>query len=1753
MAFDIANAVPVVPEDQTGTPSVKPKFNLENAVPADTPIEARTGEQSPQTKQSDRTVFTHDLGIPTSVLDFGVPGSGMSFHTALGIAEQPGAGLYAIGVQAAAGVGAGALTAAKYAGAGIQDVAKHVGVALDINEYPIGSPIKVFEDVYNTTAEGMSSHYVPLTPRGKQVTDTLGKVIGKGLDVLGDIGEAGIFTLNWGQTIEHQLTGKRFESMGIDLNALSGSIAKAAGMLFLLRGGTDLKPVIDSMPRQKGGAAAAAEDINIRPLNAAEIFASKYKAVSDAIDASKVGSLKPKPQGGAMETAYQAMNRQLDEQLGLDKNPDQSWKDKPITTKMKMVIEQLGGTEIPVSDKNMLANYYADMAKQLHEADVAQRQSNPKLPPPYVLDEPLVVDTKGNVMSKEQQAIMEDSIRRMTPSQRAEMLGIGPMGELFKGSQELSAARAKAIETGAKADEKLVRQAENALKSKWNNIFDYPKDTAKRAAALEAYIKANGNMSYNQALIMVGDRVLGRKIRSVKNQRGAIDFSEFDINANVEALKHLGEDAKQYAAAGLLARPGWEGTKELYRATHEGQSTALSHGAWVTDSPDIAKMYAEGTSGNAKGVVTSHMVDAKNVAKAHGQAYLVLEPGKPIDHIMRYREGETGTPVTFGELIANKPPQPIVSATQPRSSPRMYQPGYEFEKSITAADGKPYTLRLEHVNAGEGKHGAVKVTLQDGAGNVVGGAIATPRQPFDSLSSSGTIIKNIALDESVQKQGLAKEIYKTFAELGTDVEKTNGLTGPGQALWNSMEKAGIAKGGVVKSTLKVKPRQGGAIDFSGMEQNIPAAKQAAKDIVDKAWIVPNPNATAELVAERFKQVQADNEKGRKIISVANAKALRRAIVSPDYDLMKSLEKAGGYGEEARLRRVVQDGATMAGISKSKKIFQVIFDDLSSQEKAIVDIIARARRIIQIDKYKGVGSVKHAEGTGPEMQVFLDKMHTQLGAKTYDTLNERASAVFQAERGILKRLLDEGIIDQETYDRMKNFDYIRQDYLDIVDPSIPITSKVRQMPESIRGSGIPFLEHGKAQSVRLDSKALLYEDIIRSEGVIARNKTLQALHNLALDNPENGIVRLPSKDMTTTVKKGYRIGDEEMRHTPDGWTSLGVRIGGKQRNVLMTNDYAAQFISKTQVLDTVVLSFKDMPITLATIARVVSGSALRRATSTVYEPSFVLAGLPMDILHLWFASDTYSPWAPIYLGQLARDMAVVASDVIKRKGRWEDAMNEGISGAYLAHNSRSLITNASTGVAVESQATKVKTALAAVGDTQDTWIRIAHRERMIREGKPSWEATALANDRLNYSRSGAVIKAIDTVEPYTAIGVNATSRVIEQAYKGKEGVIPNTDTLIKVANLVAIVSAYKLASMMTSPETDKGISTMDKARNILNITFGDQLYIHDPDGSKRYLYATIRADQAVSPIIAAVIAGLEKATYGTMPDSIMSKTMGLVAPMTGMPPLFEAISTYSANYDFYRDSPIYQGPKIKPEDQVRSFAHGQPTSQIAQVAGQALGMSPMGLEAAASKIINTNNWYLEAMGSIWKHTLGGNNERDGAKETLQLIQEIPGFYRVIKFTNPVSDNMRASMKDAEETVGSKHYKATQGLDEMLFRYHHGQGVTISDVNTYINNHPQEMRKSLEEHAKFGIAVEKVFSTFKASEDVPAKAWWLHTAKMPAEARAQIYYNAWLSLDSSDRQRMDNISTNLDQLKTGYRSDAFITELQKQKSLLGLDRR
>ncbi|KKN10778.1 hypothetical protein LCGC14_1033160 [marine sediment metagenome] len=319
-----------------------------------------------------------------------------------------------------------------------------------------------------------------------------------------------------------------------------------------------------------------------------------------------------------------------------------------------------------------------------------------------------------------------------------------------------------------------------------------------------------------------------------------------------------------------------------------------------------------------------------------------------------------------------------------------------------------------------------------------------------------------------------------------------------------IKRSGIKKGMTVEKSAEVIKRQ--MMKESGISQE-KIDKEIGKffsfkDKTGKSNIELSEGGSRFIKAQAESKIAAEQAKKTTVKQAVNF--LDKKLIDVSGEVRRKLLNASDAGKHAVIMKDVTRGATgnAARIYNDVKT-QIYENGLSRSEVEQLHAVIRARRTIGIARFK---DVKNPRGAGADtaMDLMADIEKNPL---LFNKLQERANVYFKEMRRNLKRLKDEGLIDESLHENLlKKGDYSKRQFIDKIDPEISSIDRGGNKI-TVRDSGLQKLKEGSEGLIETDTSLMLQQVIARTEGRIAKNNANKALMKFADDFPDNGIVFL----------------------------------------------------------------------------------------------------------------------------------------------------------------------------------------------------------------------------------------------------------------------------------------------------------------------------------------------------------------------------------------------------------------------------------------------------------------------------------------------------------------------------------------------------------------------------------------------------------------------------------------------------------------------
>ncbi|MCL2025633.1 MAG: hypothetical protein FWG92_02380 [Leptospirales bacterium] len=602
--------------------------------------------------------------------------------------------------------------------------------------------------------------------------------------------------------------------------------------------------------------------------------------------------------------------------------------------------------------------------------------------------------------------------------------------------------------------------------------------------------------------------------------------------------------------------------------------------------------------------------------------------------------------------------------------------------------------------------------------------------------------------------------------------------------------------------------------------------------------------------------------------------------------------------------------------------------------------------------------------------------------------------------ILKLNQKHGLISAQEYKSLREAGvlYSPRKVLEYIDPMQGAGKSV-----SVRSSGLKNLEEGTLKALELDSELLLRELYTRTYSRIFKNDANRALHRYAL-SPDNTFIRTVSKNQPAKPNEGV----------------ISLFEDGRRIELAMPKQYAEAWEGADPLIQG---TFKE-------VLGWFSGSKILKPMATGLNPEFALTNLPRDIAHAWLTSGQYSSHLPVFVGQMARDVASVAKDAALRKGLYEEYIKAGGGMALLSRQGRFNIPGLN----------KLQEYLGYVGETSELLTRLATMKRAIRNGESVEKAVWTARTTIDFAQGGAYAKAIDSFIPYFNAGLQGIRTGVAAAKKNPQ------EFATKMAWLASVGVGIDQAGRILNPEAHAALSKNERI-NKFNFIFPKEWGYYDANGEFRHRTIAIEKDQNIRPFMS-LFSNLMAASLGQSYD--VDEAVDAAKDLVGMVKVFTAIPSVAAAYhyltnrDVWMDEKIWRGTRgdIDPREE-----YTRQTNPVYIKAGELTGWSPERLANSVAQFFTRGNIYTYAMGGATQALLGDMPPDDREVTMGELLTKLPFTRKIFRSTSPYQE-YKEEAYDAEIQANTHNWKQNRELNNIMRDMEKGR-ATQKDVQAFIN--------------------------------------------------------------------------------------------------------
>lgn len=776
-------------------------------------------------------------------------------------------------------------------------------------------------------------------------------------------------------------------------------------------------------------------------------------------------------------------------------------------------------------------------------------------------------------------------------------------------------------------------------------------------------------------------------------------------------------------------------------------------------------------------------------------------------------------------------------------------------------------------------------------------------------------------------------------------------------------------------------------------------------------------------------------------------------------MLDQLNTKEGY--EAYKRLVLISGAQTEASMRIKQARNTIYKGLNRVKRDITDQIIFARRIIAIDnaraeealrtgkhrpvkhpmlskeEAKALGFKQPVEFTADVAKRYLEDLERVLEPKDFADMIKRSELYFNTMRDALTLLKDRGIITPQMYGRLIKWDYAkRQDIMEKLDPQGEFL--IGREPITVKESGVKTLREGtNADLLEVDSELMMADVLQATYGRIFRNDANAALRDIAIMTPDNGIARIPKRPDSAV---------------PRGWSKIELFVDGKKEALHLENDFARSWLLRN----------REVSFEIARRNQVLSGTAILKPMATGINPEFAFANIARDLAHIWLTAQVkvgdkwvspYSPHLPLAIPQMAGDLITISKDTFLRRGRWLDAVDDGMGIQFLTHEGRVWRKNETARSGLDT----IQEIVGYINESSEILSRLMVRERAMKNyakragldwaefkkanvalrrewkdgrmvekpeaknidpamrklvGEIRREGSFIGRDYMDFSSHGSKGEYADTIVPYLNPGIQGTRGLFRAAKRNPQ------EFATKLAWVAGTTFSLYMANRMNNQEGMDKVSKQAKLNNWIIMT---NTKITDANGVDRYVYYTIPKDPSQRYFTYMLDAFAQKFIFGEEVDvpNVMEVAASLlpVDSALGVTPTGNAVLAYY-NIDAWRTIlnksavHIWRQDELPDDQQGEAYIEGrgrQDTPEWAKTLGKALNVKPVIVEQMmGSYFTHTGNIWTWMSGKAFDEVFGAeaNNARQDlmadAMSQYEKHDQLPMFRRFIGLTTSDSD-------------------------------------------------------------------------------------------------------------------------------------------------------
>ena len=616
-----------------------------------------------------------------------------------------------------------------------------------------------------------------------------------------------------------------------------------------------------------------------------------------------------------------------------------------------------------------------------------------------------------------------------------------------------------------------------------------------------------------------------------------------------------------------------------------------------------------------------------------------------------------------------------------------------------------------------------------------------------------------------------------------------------------------------------------------------------------------------------------------------------------------------------------------------------------QKKEIQDKLSQAKKDVEASKRP-----KHPLGFKSEdARRDLDGLKQSIGEEKYNDLVRKSDLYFEEFRSTLKDLYDAGLVSEEMYNDLRTNNYQPRKFLEHVYDFENSEFLIRDF--GLSQDQIKSIQEGSEKDLIMSSRFLLGSYLLSASKRIFANRANKAI--------AEGIGKEGSNDWVRSLNE---------KADPDaGFTKVYFFEDGVQQQFQLRSDLKNELdnLSSLSNVDGKVGKFFSM----------MSGTPLIKLMATRANPLFAFKNFPRDLGHILFFTNIYDKHNLYYATYLVfRDFLKGLKSSIQDTQDFKDYMDLGGGMDFISIQGRdgNFISKSAVNKTVEK--------IGKLGEWSEVGFRIGVYKRFKDDAiaefekkngaKPEGEdllqikerAVAKSREVIDFSQGGEAVKAADKFVPY----LNAAF----QGFRVGATYVANNPKTFASKFVQAQMGLLALSFLNSLIGDEDELEDIPEHTRLMNFVIFLPSTRIDEDGKERRKYILIPKTQQAAPFFALMDVANRKILndvfgkeYNISEDEYTYIVNGIrkglpigddapIKEIQSLIPVINAATTYSSNYDSFRDRMITMDKdKVLPAFENINDPN---VEQFYKVIGEVAGISPIRTKVATEKLITGPN-------------------------------------------------------------------------------------------------------------------------------------------------------------------------------------------------------